>query len=88
MKQKTLEEVAKECLMNNSLPTEGDFAEGYILGSIFGAKWQQIQDNKLYSYEDMKNFALEMKNEAITGLYNEQRSNMRIRLNKIISKLL
>ncbi len=42
-KQETLEEAAKECLMNNSLPTEGDFAEGYITGSLFGAKWQQEQ---------------------------------------------
>jgi len=38
---------------------------------------------KGYSEEDMVNFALEMKNEAITGLYGEQRWDMLKRLRKI-----
>jgi hypothetical protein len=50
VKQETLEEAAEECLTNNSLPTDGDFAEGYITGAMFGAIWQQ---ERMYSEEDM-----------------------------------
>ena len=50
-KKETLEKVAKECLKENNLSTEGDFAEGYILGGIFGAKWQA---ERMYSEEDMR----------------------------------
>jgi hypothetical protein len=41
MKQVTLEEEAKNCLKENRLPIKGDFAEGYIVGAIFGSEWQQ-----------------------------------------------
>jgi hypothetical protein len=41
------------------------------------------KQEKGYSEEDMVNFALEMKNEAITGLYGEQRWDMLKRLRKI-----
>jgi hypothetical protein len=38
-----VEEVAKEVLQNNNLPVQGDFAEGFIAGSILGAEWQKEQ---------------------------------------------
>ena len=50
-KQETLEEAAKNCLKENNLSTKGDFAEGYILGAIMGAEWQQ---ERMYSEEDLK----------------------------------
>lgn len=49
-KQETLAEAAKECLKNNSLSTEGDFAEGYVTGSLFGAKFQA---ERMYSEEEV-----------------------------------
>jgi hypothetical protein len=39
----SVEESAKQVLQNNNLPTEGDFAEGFITGAIFGAEWQKEQ---------------------------------------------
>ena len=51
MKQETLEEEAKNCLKENRLPIKGDFAEGYIVGAIFGSEWQQ---ERMYSEEDMR----------------------------------
>jgi hypothetical protein len=51
MKQVTLEEEAKNCLKENRLPIKGDFAEGYIVGAIFGSEWQQ---ERMYSEEDMR----------------------------------
>jgi len=54
MKQVTLEEEAKNCLKENRLPIKGDFAEGYIVGAIFGSEWQQ---ERSYSEEDMISFA-------------------------------
>jgi hypothetical protein len=41
MKQESIEEEAKNCLKENRLPIKGDFAEGYIVGAIFGSEWQQ-----------------------------------------------
>jgi hypothetical protein len=52
-KQETLEEVAKERLINHNLPIDEDFGEGYIAGAILGAKWQQEQDNNKYSEEEV-----------------------------------
>jgi hypothetical protein len=66
MKQETLEEVAKERLINSGLPIDGDFGEGYITGSIFGAKWQQEQDKNKYSEEDLEVAYFEGKE----GLYS------------------
>jgi hypothetical protein len=54
-KQETLEEVAKERLINHNLPIDEDFGEGYIAGAILGAKWQQEQDKNKFSEEDMIN---------------------------------
>lgn len=54
MKQESIEEEAKNCLKENRLPIEGDFAEGYIVGAIFGSEWQQ---ERSYSEEDMMSFA-------------------------------
>ena len=48
-KQETFEEAAKECLINNNLPTKENFAEGFITGSIFGAEWQS---ERMYSEEE------------------------------------
>jgi hypothetical protein len=53
MKQETLEEVAKERLINHNLPIDEDFGEGYIAGAILGAKWQQEQDNNKFSEEEV-----------------------------------
>jgi hypothetical protein len=54
MKQESIEEEAKNCLKENRLPIKGDFAEGYIVGAIFGSEWQQ---ERSYSEEDMISFA-------------------------------
>jgi len=48
--KETLEEEAKNCLKENRLPIKGDFAEGYIVGAIFGSEWQQ---ERSYSEEDL-----------------------------------
>jgi hypothetical protein len=48
LKQETLEEVAKERLINHNLPIDEDFGEGYIAGAILGAKWQQEQESKYF----------------------------------------
>jgi hypothetical protein len=52
-KQETLEEATKERLIKHNLPVDEDFGEGYIIGSIFGAKWQQEQDKNKYSEEEV-----------------------------------
>ena len=46
MAKETLEEVAKERLINHNLPIDEDFGEGYIAGAILGAKWQQEQEKQ------------------------------------------
>ena len=46
MEKEQIEQAAKEVLQNNKLPTEGDFAEGFIAGSILGAEWQKEQFGK------------------------------------------
>jgi hypothetical protein len=59
LKQETLEEVAD---FNSLQYKRNDELDDLILGVsansfMAGAKWQQEQDKKLYSEEDMKNFA-------------------------------
>ena len=53
-KQETLEEAAEKIADNFEEP---NFKAGVIYGFIEGAKWQQEQNKKLYSEEDMIEFA-------------------------------
>ena len=58
-KQETLEEELKKKIANNLL-------EMYEKGFTEGAKWQQEQDKKLYSEEDLKEaFAMGRTNATI-----------------------
>lgn len=67
-KQETLEEVAKKSAIEN-------FEKGnsyYILGFENGAKWQQEQDKKMYSEEDLidafnEGQALNVRGKLIQG---------------------
>ena len=54
-KQETLEEATRKYLKNCKEAIHDNIM--FIQGSNFGAKWQQEQDKKLYSEEDMINFA-------------------------------
>jgi hypothetical protein len=47
MEKEQIEQAAKEVLQNNKLPTEGDFAEGFITGAQFGVELQKEQSSKL-----------------------------------------
>ena len=53
-----VEEVAKEVLQNNNLPVQGDFAEGFIAGSILGTEWQKEQFGKQWTDEEIKKKAV------------------------------
>jgi hypothetical protein len=46
MNKETVEEAAKQVLQNNKLPTEGDFAEGFIIGAQFGVELQKEQSQQ------------------------------------------
>jgi hypothetical protein len=54
--KKTLEEATRKYLKNCKEAIHDNIM--FIQGSNFGAKWQQEQDKKLYSEEDMKQFGL------------------------------
>jgi hypothetical protein len=74
MKNKTeLEEVAKE-FANNSATTnyEEGINVGKYQGFINGAKWQQQQDKKLYSEEDIKH-------AFFSGCHSERKIKPRIK---------
>jgi hypothetical protein len=66
-KQETLEEATKERLIKHNLPVDEDFGEGYIIGSIFGAKWQQEQDKNKYSEEEVEIIIQELMNDVHCG---------------------
>jgi hypothetical protein len=53
MKQETLEEVAKEIFKEEHLCNGIDIAPAWREGFVTGAKYQQEQDEKMYSEEEV-----------------------------------
>jgi hypothetical protein len=60
MKQETLEEVAENFLLNDNSMSDNDRI-AYVNGFLTCAKWQQEQNKKMYSEEDLRDCFYEAK---------------------------